>query len=164
MQLHRTTIFSGALALSAFLAVGAGAAAGAASSNRPPTLHATSVVVGGRAEVVLADAQGLPLYYFQNDTAKKSFVTGGLAQLWPPLIATKPTETGLRGKVTALKAANGHQVEYNGHFLYTFVSDSPGRATGQGVSNFYVATPRLKAIGTTSTATAPVATSNRYGY
>ena len=165
MQLHRTTIFSGALTLSSFLAIGAGAAAGAASSNGPSTLHATSAQVGGRTETILVDAQGLPLYYFQNDTAKKSFVTGGLARLWPPLVGTKATATGVRGKLTVLKAANGHQVAYNGHFLYTFVSDTPGHVTGQGISNFFVATPRLKAIGTSSTATAPVATSSRgYGY
>jgi predicted lipoprotein with Yx(FWY)xxD motif len=165
MQLHRTTIFSGALTLSSFLAIGAGAAAGAASSNGPSTLHATSAQVGGRTETILVDAQGLPLYYFQNDTAKKSLVTGGLARLWPPLVGTKATATGVRGKLTVLKAANGHQVAYNGHFLYTFVSDTPGHVTGQGISNFFVATPRLKTIGTSSTATAPVSTSSRgYGY
>jgi hypothetical protein len=31
----------------------------------------------------------------------------------------------------------------NGHFLYTFVEDSPGQVTGQGVQNFSVATPGL---------------------
>jgi predicted lipoprotein with Yx(FWY)xxD motif len=128
------------------------------------TLHTASAVVAGRTETILVDTQGFPLYYFANDTAKKSFVTGGLAELWPPLVATKPTATGVRGKLTVLKAANGHQVAYNGHFLYTFLSDSPGHVTGQGISNFFVVTPRLKAIGTSTPATPP-ATSNRgYGY
>ena len=166
MQLHRTTIFSGALTLSSFLAIGAGAAAGAASSNGPSTLHATSAQVGGRTETILVDAQGLPLYYFQNDTAKKSLVTGGLARLWPPLVGTKATATGVRGKLTVLKAANGHQVAYNGHFLYTFIEDSPGHVTGQGVQNFFVATPATATGSAAATPGSPAPTpiANGYGY
>ena len=38
---------------------------------------------------------------------------------------------------------HGNQVEYNGHLLYTFVTDRPGVVTGQGVQNFFVATPGL---------------------
>jgi predicted lipoprotein with Yx(FWY)xxD motif len=165
MQLHRTIIFGGALTFSALLGVGGGVA-GASSAKGVATLHTISAAVGGRTETILVDAQGLPLYYFENDTAKKSLVTGGLARLWPPLVANRPTASGVHGKVTALKAANGHQVEYNGHFLYTFVNDSPGNVSGQGVSNFYVATPRLKTIGTSATVAAPppAPASSRYGY
>jgi hypothetical protein len=42
--------------------------------------------------------------------------------------------------------AHGHQVAYNGHLLYTFVSDHPGQVTGQGVQDFFVATPGLTPI------------------
>ena len=103
--------------------------------------------------------KGLPLYYYQADTAKKSQVSGVLAQLWPALVSAKPTASGVKGKVASVKQADGRQVTYNGHFLYTFVDDSPGHVTGQGVSNFFVATPNIRAIGSATTvkaAPAPV--------
>jgi hypothetical protein len=58
-------------------------------------------------------------------------------------------------------------VTYKGHFLYTFIEDSAGHVTGQGVSNFSVATPRLKALGSTAkvTSKAPApSSSSGYGY
>jgi predicted lipoprotein with Yx(FWY)xxD motif len=187
MQSHRTAIFSGAAALSAFFAVGAGAAAAAPShspstvmpsssatiktlshlqsTTKTPTLRTTTTTVGGKSETILVNAKGLPLYYYQADSAKKSLVTGELARLWPALVSAKPTATGAQGRLASLKEANGQQVAYNGHFLYTFVDDTPGHVTGQGVSNFFVATPKLKAIGSSSKAPAPApSSSGRYGY
>ena len=90
-----------------------------------------------------------------------------LARLWPALVSAKPTASGVRGKVASLKEPGGRQVAYNGHFLYTFVDDSPGHVTGQGVSNFFVATPNIRAIGNSTTvkaAPAPVTQSRGYGY
>jgi predicted lipoprotein with Yx(FWY)xxD motif len=123
--------------------------------------------VGGRSESILENAKDFPLYYFEGDTAKKSEVSGGLAQLWPSLISAKPTATGTQGKLTSLKEASGRQVTYNGHFLYTFVDDMPGQVTGQGVSNFFVATPSLKTIGGVKKTSVPAPTtssSSGYGY
>jgi predicted lipoprotein with Yx(FWY)xxD motif len=191
MQKHRSATLGGAIALASFLAVGAGVAADAAgaSSSPPamrasspptmkpvirlqgfaksPTVHTAETTVNGKSETILVDTQGLPLYYYPADTAKKSLVNGELARLWPPLLSAKPTSSGTQGKLTALKVAAGHQVTYNGHFLYTFIEDSPGHVTGQGVSNFSVATPRLKQIGSATkvTTTAPGAASGGgYGY
>lgn len=128
------------------------------------TVTAISTTVGGNSEQILVDAQGLPLYTYNHDTATQSQVSGSLAQLWPPLVSGSPTEAGTTGKLTVLSDANGQQVQYNGHFLYTFVDDTPGHVTGQGVQGFEVATPSL---GTTSRpagpAPAPVR-SNPYGY
>ena len=55
--------------------------------------------------------------------------------------------------------AHGHQVAYNGHLLYTFVSDHAGQVTGQGVQNFFVATPGLTSIASSPAhaGTAPAA-------
>lgn len=187
MRHHRTAVFSGAVALASFIGVGAGAAANAASAYGPTTpssttttvmqsgrlqhiaeaatLHTVTTDVHGKTESILVDAKGLPLYYHQGDTAKKSRVSGELARLWPALVSAHPTSTtGAPGKLTALDAANGHQVAYNGRFLYTFIADLPGHVTGQGVSDFFVATPHLKSIRS-STATAPVVTAGgSYGY
>ena len=107
-------------------------------------MHAATAAVNGKTESILENAKGLPLYYFQGDTAKKSSVSGGLLRLWPALVSAHPVGTGTPGKLTALQAANGHQVTYNGRFLYTFVDDTPGHVNGQGVSGFFVATPHLK--------------------
>jgi predicted lipoprotein with Yx(FWY)xxD motif len=180
MDYRRNAIFSGAVALSSFLALGAGAAASAAAphtsppglldrfaNTTQPTLHTTTARVGARTETILVNARGLPLYYYQSDTAKKSRVSGGLARLWPALVSAKPTASGVKGKLASSKQTGGRQVAYNGHFLYTFVGDIPGHVTGQGVSDFFVATPNLRAIGTSTIAKAvpaPVASSRGYGY
>jgi predicted lipoprotein with Yx(FWY)xxD motif len=160
MQQHSKAIFGGAIALTSFFAVGAGAAAstaaGASGAYSSPAAHASTVTmkrvvsvegavktatvhtatatVNGKTETILVDAAGLPLYYYPSDTAKKSRVSGELARLWPPLLSAHPTASGTQGKLTALKVAAGQQVNYKGHFLYTFVEDSAGHVTGQGVS------------------------------
>lgn len=178
MDHRRNAIFSGAAALSSFFALGAGVAAGAATPHASgstthlvnatqPTLHTTTTQVGAMTETILVNAKGLPLYYYRADTAKKSQVSGVLAQLWPALLSAKPTASGVKGKVVSVTQAGGRQVAYNGHFLYTFVDDSPGHVTGQGVSNFFVATPNIRAIGSSTTvkaAPAPVTPSRGYGY
>jgi predicted lipoprotein with Yx(FWY)xxD motif len=178
MDHRRTAIFGGAVALTSFFGLGAGAAAGAATPHASgstshlvlttrPTLHTATTQVGAKTETVLVNAKGFPLYYYQADTAKKSQVGGVLAQLWPAVVSAKPTASGVKGKVASVKQADGRQVTYNGHFLYTFVDDSPGHVTGQGVSDFFVATPNIRAIGSATTvkaAPAPVAPSRGYGY
>ncbi len=178
MDHRRNAIFAAAVALSSFLALGAGAAAGAATPHASgstthlvnatrPTVHTATTQVGAKTETVLVNAKGLPLYYYQADKATKSQVSGVLAQLWPALVSAKPTASGVKGNVTSLKEASGRQVTYNGHFLYTFVDDSPGHVTGQGVSSFFVATPNIRTIGSSATvkaAPAPVASSRGYGY
>jgi predicted lipoprotein with Yx(FWY)xxD motif len=143
------------------------AASSAAPADTAPvaaattTVHTVNAMVGGMTESILVDAKGLPLYIYKPDTSTTSRVTGQLAALWPPLIASTPTgSTDITGTLSSVAATNGQQVSYNGHFLYTFVEDSPGRVTGQGVQNFFVATPATATQG--SSAPTPVA--NGYGY
>jgi predicted lipoprotein with Yx(FWY)xxD motif len=90
-----------------------------------------------------------------------------VAALWPPLTAAAPTAAGATGKLTVVNDAHGHQVAYNGHLLYTFASDRAGQVTGQGVQNFFVATPGLAPIASppAPTGTVPaVAPANGYGW
>ena len=163
-------IIIASISLAAAAAIGGGITAAAATSSHassPPATaqHAAATVrtvqasVGGKTETILVTSQGLPLYYYLNDTSAKSVVTGGLAALWPPLTAASPAATGLTGKVTAVIDIHGNQVAYNGHLLYTFADDQPGQVTGQGVQGFFVATPGLTAItgSQTATGTAPSA-------
>ena len=146
-------IILGAVGLAAVAAVAgvATATAGGSSASRAPAtqqataapVHTTSANVGGLSETILVDGNGMPLYYYQPDTATSSMVTGRLAALWPPLTATTPTLSLANGQLTSVADVHGSQVAYNGHPLYTFVSDHPGTVTGQGVENFFVATPGL---------------------
>jgi len=111
----------------------------------------TTATVKGQSVTILTDASsGKTLYYFTPDTATTSACTGGCASAWPPLLATgsgTPTSsTSLPGKLTVVKTANGNQVEYNGHLLYTFSGDSgPAQSNGEGVGNkWFVVTTDLK--------------------
>src|ERR1700749_2385397 len=142
------------ISLAAAAAIGGGITAAAATTSHassPPaasqsssaTVRTAQATVGGKTETVLVNSQGLPLYYYQSDTAAKSVVTGGLAALGPPLTSAGPAAAGLAGKVTAVTDIHGDQVAYNGHLLYTFADDQPGQVTGQGVQGFFVATPGL---------------------
>jgi predicted lipoprotein with Yx(FWY)xxD motif len=158
----------------------AGGATAAAAAGGPPAGHAAtghsaaaatvrtaSATVVGQAETILVNSGGLPLYFYRPDTAAKSLVTGGVAALWPALTSAAPTAAGATGTLTVVNDAHGRQVAYNGHLLYTFVSDHAGQVTGQGVQDFFVATPGLTPIASSpapagTVPAAPPATG--YGY
>jgi predicted lipoprotein with Yx(FWY)xxD motif len=106
-------------------------------------------MVNGKMTTILTDAQGRTLYYFKPDTASKTACTGGCAQAWPPLLFTgtgNPTaSTKLSGELEVYKNANGNQVIYNDHPLYTYSGDSaPGQTKGEGLfGKWFVCTPDL---------------------
>jgi len=120
----------------------------AASTSAVQTATAT---VAGKSETILTDAKGMTLYYFTPDSPTTVACTGGCQTNWPPLAAASGSSTPLAdapltGKLTAL-TASGNQVEYNGHPLYTYISDTaPGDIKGQGVGGkWFVATSGLAA-------------------
>jgi predicted lipoprotein with Yx(FWY)xxD motif len=157
----------GITAASASGSTPATATSAAPASTASATVRSASVTVAGKIETILVNSRGLPLYYYRPDTATRSFVTGGLARLWPPLTSPAVAGAGVTGKVAVLKDVNGHQVTYNGHPLYTFADDHAGQVTGQGVQNFFVATPGTPSI-TMSAGSAgpasPAVPSGGYGY
>src|SRR2546423_315547 len=120
------------------------------SSSSNALIKTSTVTVDGKSETILTDAKGKTLYYFTPDTATTTACTGSCAKKWPPLVATgssAPASTSsLQGKLTTLTTANGNQIEYNGHFLYTFAGDSnPGQTNGNKLfGKWFVATPNLK--------------------
>ena len=153
---HPKFIIAG-IGLAAVAAAGGAAAAAAAGGPSAgsaaaghgataATVRTAPATVAGTTETILVNSGGLPLYYYRPDTAATSLVTGGVAALWPPLTSAAPTAAGATGTLTVVNDAHGHQVAYNGHLLYTFISDQPGQVTGQGVQNFFVATPGLTPI------------------
>ena len=156
---HQRTTFAG-VGIAAAVAIGAAvltgvhgtshAAAGAAASSDVVRSH--TVVVAGKREAILTDMAGKPLYFYAPDSATSSLVSGGLAALWPPVTsATAPAAGKLPGRLTLVRDSHGSQLAYNGHLLYTFVSDPSDVVTGQGVQDFFVATPDLSALAGSST-------------
>jgi predicted lipoprotein with Yx(FWY)xxD motif len=168
---HPKLLIAG-IGLAAVAAVGgitAAAAGGPSASSATAghsataaTVRTASATVGGKTETILVNSGGLPLYFYRPDTAAKSFVTGGVAALWPPLTSAAPTAAGASGKLAVVNDAHGHQVAYNGHLLYTFISDHAGQVTGQGVQNFFVATPGLTPITSSSAPTGTVPAAHGY--
>jgi predicted lipoprotein with Yx(FWY)xxD motif len=156
----------GLTAASASSSTPAAATSAASTNGTSATVRTASANVAGKTETILVTSQGLPLYIYRPDTATKSLVTGGLAQLWPPLTAPAVAGAGVAGKVAVLKDVNGQQVTYNGHPLYTFADDHAGQVTGQGV-HFFVATPGIASISMSAGSTAPAmpaVPSGGYGY
>ena len=150
-------------------AAAAGPAAGNAATghNAAATVRTASATVAGKTETILVNSGGRPLYFYRPDTAAKSLVTGGVAALWPALTAAAPTAAGATGTLTVVNDTHGQQVAYNGHLLYTFISDHAGQVTGQGVQNFFVATPGLTPIASSPApaGTVPAAPgAGGYGY
>jgi predicted lipoprotein with Yx(FWY)xxD motif len=176
--MQRPKIIIASVAVAAIAAVGgttAALASGSSSSSAAPasssapassaaTVSTAQVSVNGKTETILVDGHGMPLYYYQPDTASRSAVTGQLAVVWPPLTSSAPTATGLSGKLTTVMDGHGSQVAYNGHLLYTFVTDGPNHVTGQGVQNFFVATPGMATLAGTTAPTPATPANGGYGY
>ena len=122
-----------------------------APTNAPSAalIKTATATVSGASETILTNAQGLTLYYRTSDSPPSTVCSGGCASAWPPLLApssgTPTSAPSLPGKLTVVVDANGNQVEYNGHPLYTFASDSAaGQTNGEGVGGvWHVATPNL---------------------
>jgi predicted lipoprotein with Yx(FWY)xxD motif len=93
--------------------------------------------VGG-VGTVLVDSKGDVLYTNNQDSASKVACTSQCMSIWPALMAPsagKPSssDSAVQAK---LGVVNG-QVTYGGKPLYTFVQDSPGQATGNGVMDSF---------------------------
>ncbi len=145
----RTTRSAGLLAAGiagALLLAACGGAAKASSGGSGSTLTVSSKPVGNFG-AVLVNGSGMTLYYLKGETASKITCTGTCASEWPPYLVPAGTTTvtgasGVNGTFATVKRPDGGtQVTFDGHPLYTFVSDkSAGQVTGQGVENFFVAT------------------------
>ncbi len=99
----------------------------------------TANLNGGTAFVTSAN---MPVYTFGGDaTPNQSACTGGCLATWPSIAPPSGALTAPFGSFT--RSDNGAlQLSYNGHALYTFVSDSPGVARGDNVENFHLARPQ----------------------
>jgi predicted lipoprotein with Yx(FWY)xxD motif len=139
-----------------------------ASASAQPTSGTVNVADSKLGKILVA-ANGRTLYELDADTPTTSMCTGGCAGLWPPLTATgQPTgSTGVDAtKLTVLTDANGMQVVYAGHPLYTFMQDTAaGDLKGQGFAGniWHVVSPTGQTITATVPATATPSTSSSSG-
>jgi predicted lipoprotein with Yx(FWY)xxD motif len=116
------------------------------SSSSEAVVKTASATVDGKAVTILTDAKGMTLYYFKPDTASKTACTGGCASTWPPLLFTgtgsPQAATKLPGELEVYPNANGKQVIYNDHPLYTYGGDTaPGQINGQGIGSKWFVVP-----------------------
>ena len=107
-------------------------ASGAHASSLTIMTHSTS------KGTVLTNAQGKTLYWFAIDTSTSSMCTGTCAKYWPPVIGTPTAASGTslpHGFGTITRSGGQSQATYDGHPLYTYVSDSaPGQIGGNGLN------------------------------
>ena len=133
------------------------------SSGSAGTAAIVKVVTVPKYGAILTDSSGKPLYTLSGSC------TGSCAAAWPALTVptdAKPTGgTGVTGTLNAVKQADGSfQVTYNGSPVYTFVQDSSGQVTGQGVAGFSVVKVSGSATPTGATSPPTTAKSGGYGY
>jgi predicted lipoprotein with Yx(FWY)xxD motif len=108
------------------------------TGNMAAFIHTGQVVITGIHVNVLTTNQGFAIYYYQDDTAFMSTCTGQCAKDWPPVLApqgmmTVTSSVTLPKQLSVHQTANGAQVFYDGHALYTYAQDKQaGRATGRG--------------------------------
>lgn len=132
-------------------------------------INTASETVKGKSVTALTNDKGWTLYYFTPDTATTSNCTGACATTWPPATSKSApvSTTALPGMLGLQNNANGSQVTYQGHPLYTFKNDTgPGQTNGEGKANntWHVATIDLTMLGGSSPAPTPTSSSGGYNY
>ena len=64
----------------------------------------------------------------------------------------------MNGKLAVVNGLGGQQATHHVHPLYTFAGDQPGHVNGQGVQDFFVATPGVAVSGPAVAGRAPAGT------
>lgn len=138
-KLHRYALPAVAAAsVAAFVVLGISVATanGSSGSATSGTALIKTTTIGG--VTVLTNSSGRTLYWFAPDSSSASVCYGTCAVYWPPVYGTPKVAsgvTGVTGKLGTIHRDDGTtQATYDGHPLYTYVSDTaPGDATGNNV-------------------------------
>ncbi|HUY49068.1 MAG TPA: hypothetical protein VMV92_25675 [Streptosporangiaceae bacterium] len=148
---------------------GAGGSSSSAASSPAAGSSSTALKtakIGGAT--VLTNAKGFTVYWFGPDTAAKSNCTGSCATYWPPVKGPATAGPGVTGKLATITRSDGSaQATYNGHPLYTYVSDTaPGQAKGNGLNLSGGVWHEVTVSGAAAPAASPSAshTGGGYGY
>ena len=143
---NRWLAAAGIAAAAALAAAGCGGSAAGNSGGGSGSSASSSPAAGGSGnalkertiggKMVLTTAKGFTIYWFAPDTMTKSNCNGSCAKYWPPVKGHVTAGAGVTGKLGTIKRSDGStQATYNGHPLYTYVSDSsPGQATGNNLN------------------------------
>ena len=85
---------------------------------------------------VLVNGKGFTLYWFAPDTPTRSACNGSCTGYWKPLKGPATLSAGVTGTLATIKRSDGTvQATFDGHPLYTYVSDTaPGQASGNGTN------------------------------
>ena len=100
-------------------------------------IHTGTATINGNKVTVLMTNKGFAVYYYRADTMLKATCTGQCAYDWPPVLApqgmmTVSSSMTLPKQLSVHQTANGAQVFYDGHALYTYAADKQaGTATGR---------------------------------
>jgi predicted lipoprotein with Yx(FWY)xxD motif len=117
-----------ALVLLGIAVAGSGSSAGGSGQElKTASIHGATV---------LTNAKGFTLYWFAPDTSTKSVCNGSCAAYWPPVPGHAKAGPGVTGTLSTITRSDGKsQATYDGHPLYTYVSDtSPGQANGNNLN------------------------------
>lgn len=116
---------------------------GSSASSSSSTVQTATATIAGKSVTFLTNSRGMTLYYRTTDTSTL-VCSGSCASAWPPFISsTTPTSSAsLSGTLSVQTNANGSQVMYNGHPLYTFSGDSAaGQTKGEGIAGVWFVVP-----------------------
>jgi len=143
------------VALASLVLFGAACGSGATTASSTTTASSSSASTAAKAFAVsttanamfgtiLTDANGMTLYFFDNDKPVKpqSTCTGDCAVTWPLVLASEGTMVGggldpaKLGEVT--RPDGKVQLTYNSWPLYRFAGDTaPGQTNGQGIGGIW---------------------------
>ena len=138
--MKRLLIPGAALAAALVLAACGGSSAGSRSTAASTSNHTVAIKSIDGVGNVLVDTNGMPLYSSNLDANGKPACDGACTSVWKPLTVASgnPSADDGAGKVGVVMRADGtRQVAIAGRPLYTFVEDSPGSVTGNGVSDAF---------------------------
>ena len=111
------------------------------NGNMNAFIHTAFVMLNGNKVHVLTNSKGFLLYYYLKDSMLTSKCTAGCAQSWPPVLdpqgmMTISSSIALPRKLSVHQTANGNQVFYDGHALYTYAGDMhAGQFSGRAMGN-----------------------------
>ncbi|GCE31367.1 lipoprotein [Dictyobacter alpinus] len=109
-----------------------------AAGNMDAFIHTGKAAINGNQVHVLLTNKNFALYYYKPDPMLQSTCTGDCAKDWPPVLAPKGMMTvsssvALPKQLSVHQTANGAQVFYDGHALYTYAEDKQANnAQGRG--------------------------------
>jgi predicted lipoprotein with Yx(FWY)xxD motif len=117
-----------------------GAKSSSNTSNSTPAASAATVTVADSAGIgkILVDSSGNALYSPDEEANGTIVCVDTCITFWRPLAAGSATPTAGAGAPSLgviTRPDGGKQVAVDGHPLYTFSQDSPGKVTGNGFAD-----------------------------